>query len=71
VATSEKNYLLELWDRNICPNCGADIPERTRVGSGNKAEGGFCVPIAVPSMIKQARWRAERVAALAGQHRNS
>jgi len=37
VATSQKDYLLELWDRNISTNCGADIPDRTRVGSGNKA----------------------------------
>lgn len=33
---------LELWDRNICPNCGKTIPQGTRVGSGRKREGGFC-----------------------------
>jgi hypothetical protein len=35
-------YLLELWDANICPNCGKEIPEGTRLGSGTKKDGGFC-----------------------------
>lgn len=39
---NEAEYLLELWDRDICPNCGKDIPEGTRVGNGRKSEGGFC-----------------------------
>jgi hypothetical protein len=39
---SEEAYLLQLWDQNICPNCGKPIPEGTRVGSGRKSEGGFC-----------------------------
>jgi len=39
---SESDYLLELWDRDICPWCGKHIPEGTRVGSGRKSEGGFC-----------------------------
>jgi hypothetical protein len=38
----EDEYLLALWDKNVCPYCGKDIPEGTRVGSGRKAEGGFC-----------------------------
>ena len=42
MATSEEVYLLELWDQNICPNCGKVIPQGTRVGSGRKSEGGFC-----------------------------
>lgn len=42
MAESERNYLLELWDKNICPNCGKKIPEGKRVGSGKKGEGGFC-----------------------------
>ncbi len=37
-----ESYLLELWDKNICPNCGKGIPEGTRVGSGMKKDGGFC-----------------------------
>jgi hypothetical protein len=35
-------YLLELWNQNVCPNCGKTIPQGTRVGSGRKSEGGFC-----------------------------
>src|SRR5260370_1178594 len=42
MAQSEEKYLLELWDKDVCPNCGKDIPEGTRVGSGKKREGGFC-----------------------------
>jgi hypothetical protein len=34
--------LLDLWDKNICPNCGKVIPERDRIGSGRKADGAFC-----------------------------
>lgn len=39
---SIEESLLELWDQNICPNCGKTIPQGTRVGSGRKSEGGFC-----------------------------
>jgi hypothetical protein len=39
---SEEEYLLELWERNICPYCGKSIPEGTRVGRGKKRLGGFC-----------------------------
>ena len=42
MGTSEETYLLELWDQNICPNCGKTIAQGTRVGSGRKSEGGFC-----------------------------
>lgn len=38
----EREYLLELWDQNICPNCGNAIPDGTRLGSGKKSDGGFC-----------------------------
>ena len=38
----EKKYLIELWELNVCPNCGQFIQEGTRVGSGHKADGGFC-----------------------------
>lgn len=37
-----QKHLLELWDKNICPNCAKSIPEGTRVGSGRKNDGGFC-----------------------------
>jgi predicted nucleic acid-binding Zn ribbon protein len=42
MAESIESYLLELWDQNICPNCGKTIPQGTRVGSGRKSEGSFC-----------------------------
>jgi hypothetical protein len=42
MAESEQEFLLELWGKNICPNCGREIPQGTRVGSGKKSEGGFC-----------------------------
>jgi hypothetical protein len=42
VSFSESKYLLDLWDRNVCPWCGRTIPEGTRVGSGRRSEGGFC-----------------------------
>jgi len=42
MARSEKEYLLDLWNRNICPYCQKSIPEGTRVGTGKKANGGFC-----------------------------
>lgn len=72
MARSERDYLLELWDKNICPNCGNQIPEHSRVGSGKKAEGGFC------SLECYAKYyevelieRGKRVAALAARHRDS
>ena len=39
---SEEEYLLELWERNICPNCGGGITEVKQGGSGQKRKGGFC-----------------------------
>lgn len=42
MVNSDQEYLLELWNKNICPNCGKNIAEGTRVGSGKKSEGGFC-----------------------------
>jgi hypothetical protein len=42
MARSEREYLLEFWDRSICPYCGKSIPEGKRIGSGRKSEGGFC-----------------------------
>jgi hypothetical protein len=38
----EEQYLLELWEMNICPQCGTFIPDGTRVGTGQKSDGGFC-----------------------------
>jgi len=42
MGTSIEEALLELWDQEICPNCGKTIPQGSRVGSGRKSEGGFC-----------------------------
>ncbi len=39
---SEEEYLLELWNRNICPHCGRTVALGGRVGSGKKRQGGFC-----------------------------
>jgi hypothetical protein len=39
---SDEDYLLELWAKNICPNCAKPIPAGQRVGSGQKCKGGFC-----------------------------
>lgn len=39
---SDEDCLLELWAKNICPNCGRQIPAGRRVGSGQKSKGGFC-----------------------------
>lgn len=38
----EERYLLELWEKMICPYCGRKIPDGQRVGSGAKSKGGFC-----------------------------
>lgn len=37
-----EEQLLDLWDKNVCPNCGRQIPGGRRVGSGQKSKGGFC-----------------------------
>lgn len=42
MTSPDEQNLLDLWDKNICPMCGKDIPEGTRVGSGRKSDGGFC-----------------------------
>jgi len=42
MADQERSYLLELWDKGVCPNCAKKIPEGKRVGSGKKSDGGFC-----------------------------
>jgi hypothetical protein len=42
MAESEQSYLLELWEKSVCPNCGKPIPEGRRVGRGKRSDGGFC-----------------------------
>ncbi len=72
MAESEQSYLLELWDNNICPNCGKKIPAGKRVGSGKKSEGGFCSLDCYGEYYRaEIVERAQKVAALAGRHRKS
>jgi hypothetical protein len=42
MAISEAAYLRAMWARSECPNCHATISEGRRVGTGKKADGGFC-----------------------------
>ncbi len=42
MAVSEEAYLLDCWNRVVCPYCGKRFPETERVGSGQKKKGGFC-----------------------------
>jgi predicted nucleic acid-binding Zn ribbon protein len=42
MTNNEQEFLLQLWERNICPMCGKRIPDGQRVGSGRKSDGGFC-----------------------------
>ena len=72
MAESERSYLFELWDKNICPNCGKNIPEGKRVGSGKKSEGGFCSLNCYAEYYKaDVIKRHKKVMALAQRHRNS
>jgi hypothetical protein len=40
--TDEARELLALWDQNVCAFCGMRIPGGKKLGSGRKADGGFC-----------------------------
>lgn len=72
MARSEEDYLRELWDKNICPNCGKDIPEGKRIGSGKRAEGGFCTLDCYTNYHQVALIeRAKKLAALTERHRKS
>lgn len=72
MAESEQSYLLELWDKNVCPNCGTKIPEGRRVGSGKKSEGGFCSLGCYGEYYKaELTERNKKVIAAAERHRNS
>jgi hypothetical protein len=69
MAKAEQEYLLELRGRNICPNCGKNIPEGTCVAYG---AGGFCSLDCVAEYNKQELLeRAKRVSEIAERHRNS
>lgn len=68
---SEQNVLLQLWDMNVCPQCGKDIPEGTRVGSGRRSEGGFCSLSCYADFYgSDLIERAKRAAALAARRQN-
>ncbi len=72
MARSEKKYLLELWSKNVCPACGKNIPQGTRVGSGKKSEGGFCSVDCYSEYYKAGLIeRGKKVAALVQRLRNS
>lgn len=42
MAITEETYLLDCWERVVCPYCHKRFPETARVGSGQKKKGGFC-----------------------------
>jgi len=42
MSETDEKYLLEAWDKNICPTCGKSIPERGGTGLGRKKDGRFC-----------------------------
>lgn len=69
---SEREYLLELWSKNICPYCGNTIPEGKRVGAGRKSKGEFCsLDCYVRYYEQELKERVRRIAKLAERHRKS
>ncbi|MFI5102811.1 MAG: hypothetical protein ACHP9V_05500 [Terriglobales bacterium] len=69
---SEQKYLLELWEKGVCPNCGKKIPEGERVGSGKKSDGGFCSLDCYGEYYKaELMERHKKAIAAAEEHRNS
>jgi len=69
---SEEQHLLDLWGRNVCPYCGKDIPEGTRVGSGRKSEGGFCSLTCYANYYAlELRERAKKAMDASKKHSNS
>jgi hypothetical protein len=51
MAESIEASLLELWDRNICPNCGKTIPQGTREGVDARAKAASVASTAIPAFI--------------------
>jgi hypothetical protein len=72
MADQERSYLLELWDKGVCPNCGKKIPECKRVGSGKKSDDGFC-SLDCLAEYRSADFTAKhnKAMALGQRHRNS
>jgi hypothetical protein len=72
MANPESQYLLELWDKQICPNCGKSIPEGKYIGSGKKSAGGFCSLGCYADFYRlEIAERAKKVQELAKRHRDS
>lgn len=72
VASTEADYLLELWDKRICPFCGKTIPDRQVFGSGDPTKGRFCsLGCYADYHSAEIIERAKKVQILAEQHRNS
>ncbi len=70
--TPEENPLLELWEKNICPNCGKQIPAGHRVGSGQKSKGGFCSLDCYSNFYQyELRERARRISEAIKRHGES
>lgn len=69
MAQSEQEYLRELARRNICPNCGKQIPEGGRHPFG---AGVFCSLDCVAEFnASKLVERAKKINAIAERHRNS
>jgi hypothetical protein len=49
MAESIEASLLELWDQNICPNCGKTIPQGTRVEADARVKVASVVSTATPA----------------------
>jgi hypothetical protein len=72
MAGQERSYLLELWDKGVCPNCAKKIPDGNRVGSGKKSDGGFCSLDCYGEYYKaELTDRHKKAIAAAEKHRNS
>ena len=69
---SDEEYLLMLWDKGICPNCGGTVREGARFGSGRKSDGGFCSLDCYGEYHKTAIVeRHKKLLATVYKHRNS
>jgi hypothetical protein len=70
--SAESKYLLELWEKRICPFCGKTIPDEKPIGSGRPAEGRFCSLGCYDDYHHtEIIERAKKIQALAERHRNS
>jgi hypothetical protein len=42
MADTDENYILDAWEKRICPTCGAIIADERAYGSGRIKDGRFC-----------------------------